>query len=96
MYILVAGIVIVLWLVGVSSKKASDTARKDLKEDDLQTFQGKYVSAKARADMPMKFDELASTSDRARRLWIVGVLAIVLALIWITYAGPNLGLTLNQ
>ena len=91
-FILLALIGLLMALFAVPNKRAKDDAEKKLTAEDLKLFREQYLTKANRATMPTRFDDYARAGDKASRIWIISVLGIIAALVWIIMAGPNLGL----
>jgi len=81
-----------IYAIALPAQKAVREAEKELTADELKTFRDHYAKRSSKSDMPMKFDPLAAAQRRASRIWLTGCIAVIVAISWIIYAGPTLGL----
>ena len=91
-YIMLAVLAGAIFLFSRPVTAAVKRAEMDLTADDLKTFKERYRRKTARHDMPPRFEAYAQATDKAGRVWSSAVLAIIVALVWITMAGPGRGL----
>lgn len=84
------------YLFGNPTSKRVAQLRMELSADDVKTYHERYRSKANRADMPTNYTEYATATDRAARIYLTTIVAIVVALFAIIFLGPNLGLPLGD
>ncbi|WP_374436573.1 hypothetical protein [Tabrizicola sp.] len=84
--VILAAIILVAGLMMFRATRAYNTQRASLSADEARTFDS--LIRQSRAELPSRFTTLAASADRARRTYLLGMLAILAGIVFVIIAGP--------
>lgn len=86
---LILGVVaVILGLAAWRMKTAMDAAKSGLSEEELAQYgEEKYGDKKNRANMPMKYNQLAAAQDLTSRLYVICFVVVIAGVMLSSWVG---------
>jgi hypothetical protein len=82
-------VTLIAFVFGQRAWNAHKAQEMSLSADELKTFNERFRFKRNRADMPRKFQPICDTSDRLRRISLLGCLAVVAGIAFAIIKGPT-------